>query len=92
MREIFKCKPFTGPGNTPRNFSEARDRIVYTALNYRWLHYLNDSGTILNSCLTRIIHSKRHSPIGNTVQFGTLVAIMRPSYVRNMMLITPEEF
>jgi len=33
--EIFGCAPFTGPGGAPANFYEARDRIVYTAFNFR---------------------------------------------------------
>ena len=34
---------------------------------------------------------RRHSPVGNSVQFGELVVIMRPSYVRDAMLITPQD-
>ena len=33
----------------------------------------------------------RHSPIGNTDYFGDLITVMRPSYARDIMLITPSD-
>jgi len=67
QQQIFGCDPFTGHKGMPANFTEAANRIVYTALNFH------------------------RNPLGNTPNFGTFSAVMRPSFVADKIMFTPTD-
>jgi hypothetical protein len=66
MRNVFGLDEFANNGTFTYNFTDAANRMTYTASNYV------------------------RGPVGNTLgNVGGFNVVLRPNYVRDMMLITP---